>query len=292
MKTSFVSKLLKAYNLFTHIHRTRSDFYSMTLGDVNSSNSFRLAVKLFDFTQARIGIQAETMEPAIQLTCAIPGLQVWLTRSYSRLPIVLDKLIRSVKHRYTIEYMVGVHIDRDGHEPDLVVGWNLGMDPDSWSHGESKMRRRSIWLRDALQGKEHIDTIYTEKHPAVIPLPEGPLDATLEIGHYVRWRTIGPAIHFTRMSFDFSRAVSVGDHKDREWHGSSARGNSPEEAVKNMAAEIVKKRLHNNHTADGKRTMYEVLRQAKDDSVEHTTSQSRALIKELVDFVEYLRPRD
>jgi hypothetical protein len=293
MTTSFVSKFLKKHNLFTHIRRDRDNFYSLSLSSVDSSQSLRVAVKLLDFRQARIGIQAETMEPAIQLTWAVPGIQVWLTRSYSRLPDVLDKLIRSVKHRYTIEYAVSAHIDRDGHEPDLVIGWNLGMDPDSWSRGESKLRRRSIWVRDALLGKQHIDTIHAEEHAVVIPLPEGPLDAVLTIDHCVRWRTIGHAVPFTSMSFKFSLPVAIGDHKDREWTGSSARGGSIDEVVKNMAAEIVRKRLQNEHTTDGKRTMYSVVQAAKGLETLGDAESIGTLIRDLADFVGYLRkPRD
>lgn len=291
MTTSFVSKLLKTYNLFTHIHRTRSDFYSMTIGDVNSSNSFRLAVKLFDFTQARIGVQADTMEPEIQLTWAIPGIQVWLTRSYSRLPAVLDKLIRSVQHRYTIEYAAGCYVDKDGHEPDLVVQWNFGLDPDSHESKESKLRRNLFWLRDTIQGRQHIETIYSEKGVYPLLLPEGPLAAELTIDHCVRWRQLGPAVKFTSASFKFERPVSVGDHKDREWTGSSVRGETADEMCRNMVQEIVRRRLRNHHTPDGARTLHSVMERVK--VLETLPNDTKTeVIGDLAAFLDHYRCRE
>lgn len=288
MKPSLLSSFLNSHNLFTHIRREENNFYSLTIGDINRSDSFRLAIQLLDFTRAKIGIQADAMEPSIQGTFAVPGVQVWLTRSFSRLPAVLDSLIRKVKHRYCIEYAVGAYADRDGHQPDLVVHWNFGMDPDSWSSKESKVRRNTLWVRDTFQGKQHIDTIHSENFPVVIPLPEGPLDATLTIDRCVRWRAIGPAVPFTTMSFKFSRPVPICDHKDREWTGSGAKGSTIEEAVANMAAAIVSRRLRNNHTPDGKRSLHNVLKAAK-QAEQIPAELTPVIISDLAAFVGHLR---
>lgn len=291
MKPSFVSKFLTKHNLFTHIRRENDNYYSLSIGDVHSSRAVRVSAKLFDFGRVKLGVQVDAMEPTIQFSWAVPGLQLWISFSSAQLPAALDGLVRRVKHRYAIEYAAGCYVDKDGHEPDLVVQWNFGLDPDSHESKESKLRRNLFWLRDTIQGRQHIETIYSEKGVYPLLLPEGPLAAELTIDHCVRWRQLGPAVKFTSASFKFERPVSVGDHKDREWTGSSVRGETADEMCRNMVQEIVRRRLRNHHTPDGARTLHSVMERVK--VLETLPNDTKTeVIGDLAAFLDHYRCRE
>lgn len=249
MKT--LQTLLNKHGLFLHLRQDRDRTIGVTIGSNNTGNGVRLALHPGDFHNLlRAGIEFDSDgETDLGITLGVPGLTVYLSQNAWPMPQWLIQHIRSKRYRYTIAYSVSATIEKLPHKKDLSLRWNLGQDPNCWSKGEARWKRGCVSLLDTLYGREKFTSLTETRHDVVLPLPEGPIGATLVISTNKRARARSEPQFETQKFIEFPQALRM--EPDKRVRGFWVSGDSRDDVLADACNKVISARVRSGLTTCG-----------------------------------------
>lgn len=217
-----LQSFLDRHGLFLHLRNKRRQDLGVTIGTLNGRTA-ELSVVLGKFKNLlRCGLLFEhNGDSNIGVSLGGPGLTLHFGENIWPLPQRLVKHIAQKRFRYAIEYAFDIYVNTDGHDPDLRICWNLGMDPMTSNHTDAWWRHHSLSVRDALLGKELIETMTEKSYSVVLDLPEGRIPAKLTVYSHRRQRPRTHPKYFTTAFIDLEQPLVM--NRGKEYTGFSIK---------------------------------------------------------------------
>ncbi len=247
-----LQSFLDRHGLFLHLRNKKHHNPGITLGTLNGKTA-ELCLVLGKFKNLlRCGLILEHGgDSNLGMSLGIPGLTLHFSESLWPLPELLRKHITAKRFRHCIEYAFDVYVDTDGHDSDVRIRWNLGMDPMAWEHTDPPWRHGSISLRDLVLGSQKIEELTEKSYSVVLDLPEGDIPARLTVHSYRRQRTRTQPKYFTTAFIDLEQPLVM--DRGKECTGFSIKvGDNVDDMVRDTCKRIVHTRVKSGLTPCGK----------------------------------------
>lgn len=285
-----LQSLLDRHGLFLHLRKFRRQDLGVTIGTLNGRTA-ELSVVLGKFKNLlRCGLLLEhNGDSNIGVSLGGPGLTVHIGENIWPLPERLVKHITQKRFRHCIEYAFDIYVDTDGHDPDVRIRWNLGMDPMTWDHTDPQWRHCSVSLRDLVFGTQKIEALTEKSYSVILDLPEGKIPARLTVHSYRRQRLRTKPQYFTTAFINLEQPLVM--DRGRECTGFSIKvGDNVDDMVRETCKRIVDQRVKSGLTPCGKASAQALARSLLDAKESETPNPDARMLAAYVQAQRALCP--